>query len=548
MRVILILLQHDWKKWQQWADYWTTIIRPIYETRKHRFEMELEKEIENGVVPVSSPRGLSVSQDVRLENQSALERRAGPGKFAANSDALIPQYEKHSDESEETMKSLRNGAELDSISSTNPRSSFKRKTIEETWDEMPKDPPSTLRLAAAARAALQYDLNNGAKGDPASPSSQRRTVKRKTVEETWDEIPDDPPSGSSLARASKRQRIEVAQPEIGDEEEKEGEDDEKSEEDIEIDSDRDGDEETTDEDSESPVAYPDLPPDSDDEAQQKPDKWHHSAFAVSNDQSQHASRESGANENLLDEEIQLPPIVSVHKRDTQQEVDAQIFAESSFRVSPELDEDEPELETPDSIAVSRDQPGSSPVETNGNTLGEFPISDHNEPERSYIKSTTPQSRSRSYSPELLPDTRSPPIPPQPPNLSSPVPEDLLSVRHTTNPTDVDDQSESQNSTESLDRWINHFLEQGVTWDTLLAALTSTSMNLVLADAVVMEMQAKGKDNIPGDMEGVWTSGDDDCLRSNNPRMAELVRIKHGDESMQQRRKFLEHASKAEMLL
>lgn len=72
---------------------------------------------------------------------------------------------------------------------------------------------------------------------------------------------------------------------------------------------------------------------------------------------------------------------------------------------------------------------------------------------------------------------------------------------------------------------------------VIDALKCTSMNLDLAELVLMHMKA-GK-GIPDDVPGVWTNEEDEQVEGGNARALRLLEAKHGWPACAARLQFLE---------
>ena len=154
------------------------------------------------------------------------------------------------------------------------------------------------------------------------------------------------------------------------------------------------------------------------------------------------------------------------------------------------------------------------------------------------------------SPELLLRTPTPPprsLPMQNPRLSSPA--QISSHRPVGSSADpepeVSHHQESDPAVNALDEWIKTHLQNGASYKTVEKAIFSTCMDPELADKVLEQMSLRGKDSVPGNMEGVWTEGDDDCLQSQDPKMFGLVMTKHGEQSLNERWRFLRNLANEE---
>lgn len=194
----------------------------------------------------------------------------------------------------------------------------------------------------------------------------------------------------------------------------------------------------------------------------------------------------------------------------------------SFRPAAFAKEDTPDRSSPDLFVASRDPSPQLPspkrrlrspfasTQTKGFVQVEIPIQTTKSPSK----------------------TKSPPKPSKPTQTQS---------KPTSNPqrapSSTSSNSNSTNSTAALDAWLNKHLSAGLPFPTIETALMAASMNPVLADAALAQMRARGKSNVPGNMAGVWTEADDECLGSTDPRMRRVVLQKHGAKSVTARRVF-----------
>ena len=159
----------------------------------------------------------------------------------------------------------------------------------------------------------------------------------------------------------------------------------------------------------------------------------------------------------------------------------------------------------------------------------------------FITEDSPQN-SGSSSPLFIRTPTPPPRSSPPPLLSSSGPEDQQGDTRPTPPTSNTSSSgptQDQDTTNAeLDAWVDGHVEHGHSLSRVQLALMSTSGDPDLADAVLEQMKRRNRDTIPGNMEGVWTEADDECLESEDPKMLGVVMTKHGAESVDQRYKFL----------
>ncbi|PYI33156.1 hypothetical protein BP00DRAFT_434768 [Aspergillus indologenus CBS 114.80] len=97
--------------------------------------------------------------------------------------------------------------------------------------------------------------------------------------------------------------------------------------------------------------------------------------------------------------------------------------------------------------------------------------------------------------------------------------------------------------QDIDTWIDRRLRNGrATEAQIIEALRCTSMDPDLADKV-LEFMVAGKD-IPDDIPGVWTSGDDRCVEGKETRGIQRVLEKHGAEAFDARWEYLSMARAA----
>ena len=368
---------------------------------------------------------------------------------------------------------------------------------------------------------------------------------RDIVEEEWNSMPDHPPWRSAQASPPKRPRLERSP--------------DTSSDNLDISSTPEVDAEV---ETQPRSLYPALPPDSDDEGQN---------FLT--------SRQWQLSETLAEPEI-----------DTQGKVDAQIFADirvgSSIADEGDSGSEEPRddrlfdaaegvtveraavpdihrrdivVETPTHAGIHEDRTHRKHSEDYDKPFQEQLASnevemlqeeDSQEAFRTQTHQRTTDGRrtfkpaafrnedeSRSNSPELFVRTPTPPLrssPPVAPRLSSPAEVEAPSQRPDS-PTGNDSGGLSE-----LEEWVDAHLADGLPYERIQKAIMSTSMDLEQADAVLGQMKIRGKDSVPGNMEGVWTEADDDCLLSDDPKMLGVVTTKHGSESVDERLKFLRH--------
>ena len=97
----------------------------------------------------------------------------------------------------------------------------------------------------------------------------------------------------------------------------------------------------------------------------------------------------------------------------------------------------------------------------------------------------------------------------------------------------------------LDAWMDFHLLSGVPRRRVCLAILSASMDHVRANEVLRQMSLRGKDRVPGDMKGVWTEEDDDCLHSRDPNMYYIVVVKHGQRNLDERKKFWRNVTETE---
>ncbi|PYI14253.1 hypothetical protein BO99DRAFT_345443 [Aspergillus violaceofuscus CBS 115571] len=97
--------------------------------------------------------------------------------------------------------------------------------------------------------------------------------------------------------------------------------------------------------------------------------------------------------------------------------------------------------------------------------------------------------------------------------------------------------------QDIDTWIDRRLRNGrATEAQIIEALRCTSMDPDLADKV-LEFMVAGKD-IPDDIPGVWTCGDDRCVEGKETRGIQRVLEKHGAEAFDARWEYLSMARAA----
>ncbi|RAH46920.1 putative transcription factor Rap1 [Aspergillus brunneoviolaceus CBS 621.78] len=97
--------------------------------------------------------------------------------------------------------------------------------------------------------------------------------------------------------------------------------------------------------------------------------------------------------------------------------------------------------------------------------------------------------------------------------------------------------------QDIDTWIDRRLRNGrATEAQIIEALRCTSMDPDLADKV-LEFLVAGKD-IPDDIPGVWTTGDDRCVEGKETRGIQRVLEKHGAEAFDARWEYLSMARAA----
>jgi hypothetical protein len=89
----------------------------------------------------------------------------------------------------------------------------------------------------------------------------------------------------------------------------------------------------------------------------------------------------------------------------------------------------------------------------------------------------------------------------------------------------------------LDAWIDSHLEEGTSFDDVVAALKATGMDADVADAVLEYMKIDG--TLP-QMRGVWTEEDDACVQAADARGILRMIEKHGQDGYDSRFIFLEN--------
>ena len=89
----------------------------------------------------------------------------------------------------------------------------------------------------------------------------------------------------------------------------------------------------------------------------------------------------------------------------------------------------------------------------------------------------------------------------------------------------------------LSAWMNEKLARGYPMAHIQKALTATTMDLDLADALLECLRSTG--DIPTRARGIWTPSDDEKLASQDARDILALQKKHGDKGLDQRWEFLQ---------
>ena len=102
---------------------------------------------------------------------------------------------------------------------------------------------------------------------------------------------------------------------------------------------------------------------------------------------------------------------------------------------------------------------------------------------------------------------------------------------------ANNQANLNSNTSELDAWIQTHLKQNIPPNLITQALKSTTMDPILATAILDDLVA-GK-GIPSDVPGVWAGQDDEDLGADDGRRVKRVLEKHGAKNFNERWSFLE---------
>ena len=142
---------------------------------------------------------------------------------------------------------------------------------------------------------------------------------------------------------------------------------------------------------------------------------------------------------------------------------------------------------------------------------------------------------------------------QSPDLGIPDPDDANDSLRPSSPPKIPrlhQDAESDTSTAELsaqaDAWIDSYVAQGFSVDTVLAAFKSTSHDSELTEKVLEHLRKQKEqsgqadhDELPHDWQGVWTASDDEDLSSTDARQINRLQVKHGAEALNNRWEFLD---------
>jgi hypothetical protein len=102
-------------------------------------------------------------------------------------------------------------------------------------------------------------------------------------------------------------------------------------------------------------------------------------------------------------------------------------------------------------------------------------------------------------------------------------------------TSTQSQTEAQHGAE-LNSFVEHYISLGYSGVHVIQALDSTTMNA--GDAGIVMENLRGDKGIPKNIQGVWTSSDDEAVEGNDHSRFREILEKHGMDRVNLRRRYL----------